>query len=46
MGSLMAALFDVKLSKAVIAELLGLILATIIMSILSYGILGTAFSFF
>lgn len=46
MGSLMAALFDVKITKAVIAELLGLILATTIMCILSYGLLGTAFNFF
>ena len=46
MGSLMAALFDVKLPKAVGAILSGLLLATIIMTILSYGVLGTAISFF
>ena len=46
MGSLMAALFDVKLPKAIVAELCGLILATIIMTVLSYGVLGTAFKFF
>lgn len=46
MGSLMAALFDVKLPKAVGAILSGLVLATIIMTILSYGVLGTAISFF
>ena len=45
MGSLMAALFDVKIPKAVIAELCGLILATIIMSLLSYGALGSIFHF-
>ena len=45
MGSLMAALFDVKLWKAVVAELWGLILATIIMSLLSYGALGSIFHF-
>ena len=45
MGSLMAALFDVKLWKAVVAELCGLILATIIMSLLSYGALGSIFHF-
>ena len=45
MGSLMAALFDIKLPKAVIAELCGLILATIIMSLLSYGALGSIFHF-
>ena len=45
MGSLMAALFDIKLPKAVLAELCGLILATIIMSLLSYGALGSIFHF-
>ena len=37
-GSLIAALFDVDIKKAVLAELLGIIIATIIMSILSYGL--------
>lgn len=46
MGSLLAALFDVKITKAVVAELCGLVLATIIMSIISYGALGAIFSFF
>jgi len=46
MGSLMAALFDIKIPKAVIAELCGLILATVIMSLLSYGALGSVFHFF
>ena len=39
-GSLIAALFDVKLPKAVGAILLGIVIATIIMAIVSYGLLG------
>ena len=39
-GSLIAALLGVKNKKAVPAILLGLVLATIIMSVVSYGILG------
>lgn len=37
-GSLIAALFHIKLWKAVLAELCGLILATAIMSFITYGL--------
>ena len=40
-GSLIAALLEVDFKKAILAELLGIIMATIIMSIFSYGLLGT-----
>ena len=40
MGSLIAALLNIKFKKAVLAELIGIILATIICSILWYGLLG------
>ena len=40
-GSLIAALLDVDLKKAVVAELLGIAIATFIVSILSYGLLGS-----
>lgn len=39
-GSLIAALLDVDFKKAVLAELLGIAIATVIMSIFSYGLLG------
>ncbi len=39
-GSLIAALLEVDFKKAILAELLGIILATVIMSIFSYGLLG------
>ena len=39
-GSLIAALLEVDIKKAVLAELLGIAIATIIMSIVSYGLLG------
>lgn len=39
-GSLIAALLGVKNKKAVPAILLGLVMATVIMSVVSYGILG------
>lgn len=39
-GSLIAALLEVDTKKAVLAELLGIAIATIIMSIVSYGLLG------
>ena len=39
-GSLIAALLDVDFKKAVLAELLGIAIATAIMSIFSYGLLG------
>ena len=45
-GSLVAALFDVKLKKAVGAILLGIVMATIIMSILSYGLLDVVMGWF
>ena len=39
-GSLIAALLDIDFKKAVLAELLGRLIATVIMSIVSYGLLG------
>ena len=39
-GSLIAALLDVDFKKAILAELLGIAIATVIMSIFSYGLLG------
>lgn len=39
-GSLIAALLDIDIKKAVLAELLGVAIATIIMSFVSYGLLG------
>lgn len=46
MGSLMAALFDVDIKKAVLAELLGLAIATVIMSLVSYGLLDAVINLF
>ena len=40
MGSLIAALLDIDLKKAIVAELIGIVMATVIMSIVSYGLLG------
>ena len=39
-GSLIAARLDIDFKKAVLAELLGIAIATVIMSIFSYGLLG------
>ena len=39
-GSLISALLDIDFKKAIWAELLGIVIATIIMSILCYGLLG------
>lgn len=39
-GSLIAALLEMDIKKAILAELLGIAMATIIMSIVSYGLLG------
>lgn len=39
-GSLIAALLEVDFKKAVLAVLLGIAVATVIMSIVSYGLLG------
>ena len=39
-GSLIAALLDVDFKKAILAELLGIVIATVIMSVLTYGLLG------
>lgn len=39
-GSLIAALLDIDFKKAVLAELLGIAIATVIMSLFSYGLLG------
>ena len=44
-GSLIAALMDIDIKKAVAAELCGLCIATAIMSLISYGVLGSIFSF-
>lgn len=40
-GSLIAALLDIDFKKAIIAELIGIVMATFIVSILSYGLLGS-----
>ena len=40
MGSLIAALLEMDIKKAVAAELMGIAIATVIMSFLSYGLLG------
>ena len=40
MGSLIAALLEMDFKRAIAAELLGIIMATVIMSIVSYGLLG------
>lgn len=42
-GSLIAALLDVDFKKAIVSELVGIALATVIMSIVSYGLLGPLF---
>ncbi len=39
-GSLIAALLEIDIKKSVLAELVGVAIATIIMSIVSYGLLG------
>ena len=39
-GSLIASLLGVKFKKAFPAVLLGIVIATVIMSVLSYGLLG------
>ena len=43
-GSLIAALLDIDFKKAIIAELCGIAIATVIMSIFSYGLLGALIS--
>ena len=43
-GSLVAALLHMKFGKAIAAILVGIAMATIIMSLLSYGLLGALFS--
>ncbi len=40
-GSLIAALLEIDMKKAILAELLGIIIATVIMALFSYGLLGT-----
>ncbi|MCI7263936.1 MAG: small multi-drug export protein [Clostridiaceae bacterium] len=42
-GALVAALLQMKFKKAFLAILLGIAIATIIMSVLSYGVLGVLF---
>jgi uncharacterized membrane protein len=44
MGSLIAALLEMDIKKAIKAELLGIAIATVIMSIVSYGLLGAIIS--
>ncbi|MBO6015992.1 MAG: small multi-drug export protein [Lachnospiraceae bacterium] len=39
-GSLIAALLEIDFKKAIVAELIGIAMATIIMSFVSYGLLG------
>ena len=43
-GSLVAALLHMKFGKAIGAILIGIIMATVIMSLLSYGLLGALFA--
>lgn len=43
MGSLIAALLNIDMKKAVLAELLGLLIATLIMAVFVYGLLGMLF---
>ncbi|MCM1386831.1 MAG: small multi-drug export protein [Bacillus sp. (in: Bacteria)] len=43
-GSLIAALLEIDFKKAILAELLGIAIATVIMSIVSYGLLGALIS--
>ncbi len=43
-GSLIAALLDIDFKKAILAELIGIAIATIIMSFVSYGLLGALIS--
>ncbi len=43
-GSLIASLLDVDIKKAVVAELIGVVIACIIMCIVSYGFLGAIIS--
>ncbi len=43
-GSLIAALLEVDFKKAILAVLLGIAMATIIMSVVSYGLLGAVIS--
>ena len=43
-GSLVAALFDMDLKKASISILLGIFLAAVIMTFLSYGVFGSVIS--
>lgn len=43
-GSLIAALLDIDFKKAILAELVGIAIATIIMSFVSYGLLGVLIS--
>lgn len=40
MGSLISALLEMDIKKAVVAELIGIAIAAVIMSFLSYGLLG------
>jgi uncharacterized membrane protein len=42
-GSLIAALLEIDFKKAILAELIGIVLATVIMSIVSYGLLSALF---
>ena len=39
-GSLLAALLDIDFKKALVAEIIGILIATVIMSIFSYGLLA------
>lgn len=41
MGSLIAALLEMDIKKAVAAELIGIVMATVIMTVVSYGLLGS-----
>lgn len=43
-GSLIASLLNMEIKRSVVAELVGIIMATIIMSIVAYGLLGLIIS--
>ena len=42
-GALIASLLRIRFQKAFVAIFLGIIIATVIMSVLSYGVLGVLF---
>ncbi len=45
-GSLIAAMLDLEKKKTFVAALGGVVIATVIMTLVSYGVIGTVLSFF